>query len=66
MEEDPREAFGWFYKSAMQGDGDAQYALGYFYEDGIGVERDIEEAREWYERSAAQGNRLAKKALKKL
>lgn len=52
-------------RSASQGDADAQYAVGVCYEDGIGVEADLEEAREWYARSAKQGNKEAKKHLKK-
>ena len=64
MDEDPELGFYWFLKSAMQGDGDAQYAVGLCYEEGMGVEVDLDEALEWYARSAKQGNKEAKKRLK--
>ena len=33
----------------------AQYILGLYYENRIGVEADIQKALEWYERAAEQG-----------
>ena len=50
----------------MQGDSDSQYCLGRCYEDGIGVDVDLNEAREWYARAAQQGNKDSKRALKRL
>ena len=34
--------------------------------EGLGVQEDCDEARDWFSRAAEQGNREAKKALKKL
>ncbi len=31
----------WYKKSAKQGDSNAQYKLGCFYEDGLGVNKDL-------------------------
>ena len=52
--------------SAKQGDYDAQYSVGVCYEEGIGVEADINSAYDWYSRAAAQGHSGAKKAMKRL
>lgn len=46
------EAVAWFRKSATQGNPDAQYCLARCYENGYGVERDIDAAITWYERAA--------------
>lgn len=43
-------------KAAQQGDPDAQYRLGYLYEDGDGVAENSAEAVKWYREAAAQGN----------
>jgi TPR repeat protein len=40
--------------------------LGYFYETGRGVTRDLAEARAWYEKSAAQGSRLGRQNAARL
>ena len=53
-------------QSAVQGDMDAQYSLCMCYEEGLGVDVDLEEARDWYARAAEQGHKAAKKACKKL
>jgi TPR repeat protein len=45
----------WFTRAADKGIAQAQYNLGIFYENGNGVQPDIEQAREWYQRAAAQG-----------
>lgn len=42
--------------AAEKGSAAAQYYLGLCYENGCGVEEDIEEAIEWYQKAAAQGN----------
>ncbi len=49
------KAVEWWRKSAVQGDADAQYKLGMYYESGIGVEKDMSEALNWYNKSANQG-----------
>ena len=42
--------------NAERGDAAAQYKLGYAYEDGLGVTKDLSEAVKWFQKSAEQGN----------
>lgn len=49
--------------SAEKGDPVAQYQLGFNYQTGIGVPRDLEQARYWYELSAKNGNTAARNNL---
>ena len=44
---------------AEQGDADAQYNLGWVYENGQGVQQDYEEAVKWYTLAAEQGDAYA-------
>ena len=46
-----------------QNDAAAQYQLGWCYENGLGVERNIQIAVRWYEKSAAQNNTDAQAIL---
>lgn len=48
------EAFLWARKAASSGLAKAEYAMGYFFEVGIGTEVDIEEAKRWYYRAAGK------------
>ena len=41
--------------AAEAGDPESQYYVALMYENGYGVEQDMEEAMKWYERSAEQG-----------
>jgi len=41
--------------AALEGHGDAVLAMGWFYINGVGVERSISEAITWYRRSARRG-----------
>ncbi|WFD36080.1 hypothetical protein MCUN1_002951 [Malassezia cuniculi] len=41
----------------------AEFAMGYYYEVGIGVTPDVEKCKEWYRKAAAQGNRDAAERL---
>jgi TPR repeat protein len=43
-------------KAAKQGDPLSQHNLGYCYENGEGVEKDIKKAIEWYQKAAKQGH----------
>ena len=52
-----------FKNGAKQGDAEAQYNLGYMYENGKGVEGDYVIAAEWYEKAAAQGHAKAQNNL---
>jgi TPR repeat protein len=59
IEKDEIKAFEWFEKSANQEQSDAQNYLGYFYENGIGVQKNLEKAYCWYQKSAKNGNKFA-------
>tara|TARA_B110000444_G_C18705988_1_gene531329 strand:+ start:318 stop:644 length:327 start_codon:yes stop_codon:yes gene_type:complete len=48
---------------AKQGDSNAQYVLGYLYERGKGVSKNLKKAAAWYELSAVQGNRQSQFAF---
>jgi TPR repeat protein len=48
------EAFLWARKAASSGLAKAEYAMGYFFEVGIGTGVDIEEAKRWYYRAACK------------
>jgi TPR repeat protein len=49
--------------SAENGDPEAMFILARYYEDGIGVEKDMNEAKKWYNKAAASGHFGAKKAM---
>ncbi|KAJ2692271.1 Chitin synthase 4, partial [Coemansia sp. RSA 1285] len=42
----------------------AMYAMGYYYEMGIGCDKDVTRAKEWYEKAAADGSEEAKERLR--
>ena len=60
---DHAEAWLQFWMLAKDGDSAAQYNVGQFYREGIGIPADLREARRWYEKAAAQGHALAEYAL---
>ncbi|KAJ1565475.1 hypothetical protein HK096_002577, partial [Nowakowskiella sp. JEL0078] len=49
-----KEAFLWAQKSADTGLAKAEYAVGYYFEQGIGVKTNISEAKKWYTRASGQ------------
>jgi eukaryotic-like serine/threonine-protein kinase len=53
------EAFRIAAPLAAGGDRDAQYAIGSFYDRGLGVKQDLEKAAIWYRKAADQGHRSA-------
>ncbi len=53
-------------QAARAGDPDAQYALGYLYYYGIGTTQDHQAGLLWIRKAAAQGQAVAKDALKRL
>ena len=53
--EDYKKAVIWYRKAAVQGHAKAQTCLGYCYEVGQGVNKNINEAIKWYKEAAAQG-----------
>ncbi|KAJ2346587.1 hypothetical protein GGF43_004953 [Coemansia sp. RSA 2618] len=62
---DDRLAFDWGHRAAQQGLTRAMYAMGYYYEMGMGCGTDIGRAKDWYERAAAAGSQEAKERLSK-
>jgi TPR repeat protein len=42
------------------------YIVGRYYEDGIGMEKDLEQAKVWYGGAAKKGNEAAKRALESI
>ena len=63
MPRDDAEAVRWYRKSADQGYPKAQYALGFMYYYGYGVQRDRVQAVDLFQQAAAHGNEQAKRAL---
>ena len=57
------EAERWYRKAAGQGDAEAQYSLGWMYEQGKGVSQDYSEAAKWYREAAVQGDAEAQNNL---
>ena len=53
--QDYKQAFKWYTKSAEQGQAEAQYNLGYMYQNGESVTQDYKQAFKWYTKSAEQG-----------
>lgn len=53
---DARECFKNMIKAANMGNSYAQNCIGFFYEEGYGVEKNIRKAVEWYLKSAQQEN----------
>ena len=66
MEEDNDKAFEWFEKSAAQGHGRALFLLGECFEEGNGVQADLEKAKQYYQKAADKGYKSAKEALQRL
>ncbi|KAJ1906642.1 hypothetical protein LPJ81_001241 [Coemansia sp. IMI 209127] len=61
------EAYLWARRAADRGLAKAEYAVGYYYECGIGVTQpDVKEAQKWYAKAAQQQNRRALSRLKEL
>ncbi|PKY20615.1 kinase-like protein [Rhizophagus irregularis] len=63
---DLKNAFYLAKKAAENGNKVAQFNLGYYYEKGEGIQKDINKAFEWYEKSAMQGHSGAQSSLGKL
>jgi serine/threonine-protein kinase len=57
------EAFKTAAPLAAGGDKDAQFAIGWFYDRGSGVEKSEEQAAVWYRKAAEQGHRSAQFTL---
>lgn len=61
-----REAFLWATKSAQTGFVKAEYALGYYYEVGLGCDKDLAMAKKYYLRAATQGHDKSIQRLKQM
>ncbi len=55
--------FATFEKSARAGNAQSMYIVGRYYEDGIGIEKDLKKAKEWYMKAKKRGNSAARRAL---
>lgn len=60
------ETFESLKKCAEQGDAEALYQIGNCYQNGEGVEPDIEKAIEWWQKAAEQGHKKASELIQKL
>lgn len=60
------EALVWYAKASKYDNSAALWNLGNCYENGIGVERDLNKAKEWYLKAKEAGNWGAKEALERL
>lgn len=58
MAKDYVQSFKWALKAAERGVKDAQFRVGYAYDEGEGTEKDWLEAIRWYELAATQVNLL--------
>lgn len=59
-------AFKYAQEAADAGLATGEFAMGYYHEIGIHVQKDIREARRWYELAAEHGNKDAKDRLESL
>jgi TPR repeat protein len=55
VDRDPKEALGWYLKSAKQGDPAVQYQVGAKYFRGDGTGQNYQEAARWWEQAANGG-----------
>jgi Sel1 repeat len=67
-QKDYDEAMFWYRLAAAKGDGDvnAIYRIGLFYQNGWGVSTDRDQARYWFRLASEMGNEDAEKALRQL
>lgn len=63
LEKDAKKAIEWFIKAANQNLVEAQYNIGYMYENGVGVAKNEKLAYEWYVKAALLGDEIAQKNL---
>ncbi|ANB15568.1 Skt5p [Sugiyamaella lignohabitans] len=65
LQKNEEEAYEWALRAANAGHPKAQFAIGYFLEHGVGVERDILQSSFWYHKAAEAGNEHAISRLAK-
>jgi TPR repeat protein len=63
---DLTQEFLLFEKSEQNGSVLAQFALGYCYENGLGVKKNLPTAVDYYRKSAQRGNQFAYEQLRRL
>jgi len=56
---DNKAAFSLFLKAARLGDHNAQHMVGYFYDEGEGVEKNIRKSLYWYKKSWRIGHQTS-------
>lgn len=66
LEKDEKEAFQWALRAANLNLAKAQFAIGNFYEKGLGCNKDIELAKIWYKKAAENNDERANTKLSKL
>lgn len=66
LQQSDTEAYLWARKAAQAGLAKAEFAMGYYTEQGIGVPENLEDAKRWYWRAAAQDYPDARKRLEEL
>ncbi|KAJ1659429.1 hypothetical protein IWQ61_001499 [Dispira simplex] len=66
VEQNDELAFKWCSKSAEQGLVKAEFAMGYYYEVGIGTQVDVEKAKEYYRVAISHGSKEAQQRMDKL
>ena len=59
VENKHQEAMKWYLKPDELGNSSASCAIGYMYDEGIGVTKNYQEAMKWYHKSASMGNKYA-------
>lgn len=59
----PKKCFYWYAKAALNGHAEACNNLGYCYDAGVGVKRNLTLARKYYSRAANLGDNLGVKNL---
>jgi TPR repeat protein len=57
------KAFAWYRKAAEQGSLGGQTQVGWMYEEGLGVRKDVTQAAFWYRKAAEQGGPAAQYRL---
>lgn len=55
IQADKDQAFSWMKRAAQGGLAGAQHNLGYMYQEGVGVTKDVQMAWIWYGKAARQG-----------
>jgi TonB family protein len=53
----------WYSRAAEKGDGEAKNAIGYLYQQGLGVTQDYAKAMSWYRKAADQNNAQAERDI---